>query len=48
MLLMTAAFFHTWVEKFTGLMVAFAGLWVVYFLPRGVPAVRAVLGMPGV
>lgn len=48
MLLMTAAFFHTWVEKLTGLMVAFAGLWVVYFLPRGVPAVRAVLGMPGV
>jgi hypothetical protein len=48
MLLMTAAFFHTWFEKFTGLLVAFAGLWVVYFLPRGIPAVRAVLGMPGV
>jgi len=48
MLLMTAAFFHTWFEKFTGLLVAFAGLWVVYFLPRGVPALRAVLGMPGV
>jgi Inositol phospholipid synthesis and fat-storage-inducing TM len=47
MLLMTAAFFHTWVEKFTGLLVAFAGLWLVYFLPRGVPAVRNVLGMPG-
>ncbi|KAF2502742.1 hypothetical protein BU16DRAFT_449764 [Lophium mytilinum] len=48
MLLMTAAFFHTWFEKFTGLLVAFAGLWVVYFLPRGVPALRAVIGMPGV
>jgi hypothetical protein len=48
MLLMTAAFFHTWFEKFTGLLVAFAGLWVVYFLPRGSPSVRAVLGMPGV
>ncbi|KAF1971322.1 hypothetical protein BU23DRAFT_556119 [Bimuria novae-zelandiae CBS 107.79] len=48
MLLMTAAFFHTWFEKFTGFLVAFAGLWVVYFLPRGVPQVRAVLGMPGV
>lgn len=48
MLLMTAAFFHTWFEKFTGLLVAFAGLWTVYFLPRGVPQVRAVLGMPGV
>lgn len=48
MLLMTAAYFHTWFEKFTGLLVAFAGLWVVYFLPRGIPEVRAVLGMPGV
>lgn len=48
MLLMTAAYFHTWFEKFTGLLVAFAGLWCVYFLPRGIPQVRAVLGMPGV
>ncbi|KAF2198185.1 hypothetical protein GQ43DRAFT_443588 [Delitschia confertaspora ATCC 74209] len=48
MLLMTAAYFHTWFEKFTGLAMAFAWLWGVYFLPRGVPALRAVLGMPGV
>ncbi len=48
MLLMTAAFFHTWFEKFTGLVVAFASIWAVYFLPRGVPALRAVIGMPGV
>ncbi len=48
MLLMTAAYFHTWFEKFTGLMVAFVGLWIVYFLPRAVPQVRAILGMPGV
>jgi len=48
MLLMTAAYFHTWFEKFTGLLVAFAALWTVYFLPRGVPQVRAWLGMPGV
>ncbi|KAF2476814.1 uncharacterized protein BDR25DRAFT_299988 [Lindgomyces ingoldianus] len=48
MLLMTAAYFHTWFEKFTGLLVAFSGLWIVYFLPRGVPGLRAVLGMPGV
>ena len=47
MLLMTAAFFHTWFEKFTGLVVALAGLWIVYFIPRGVPMVRAVVGMPG-
>ncbi|KAH7135082.1 inositol phospholipid synthesis and fat-storage-inducing TM-domain-containing protein [Dendryphion nanum] len=48
MLLMTAAFFHTWFEKFTGLLVAFCGLGAVYFLPRGLPGLRAVLGMPGV
>ncbi|MCJ1387285.1 hypothetical protein MMC18_000126 [Xylographa bjoerkii] len=48
MLLMTAAYFHTWFEKFTGLVVAFAGLFAVYFLPRAVPAMRSVVGMPGV
>src|SRR5579871_4087457 len=47
MLLMTAAFFHTWFEKFTGLVVALAGIWIVYFIPRGMPMVRAVVGMPG-
>lgn len=47
MLLMTAAFFHTWSEKLSGLVVAFAGLWAVYFLPRGSPALRSVFGMPG-
>lgn len=48
MLLMTAAYFHTWFEKFTGLTVAFTAIWVVYFLPRAVPVVRKVVGMPGV
>lgn len=48
MLLMTAAYFHTWFEKFTGLLVAFSGIFVVYFLPRAVPALRAVIGMPGI
>jgi len=47
MLLMTAAFFHTWFEKFTGFLVAFLGIGLIYFLPRGVPQARAVLGMPG-
>ncbi|CZS93435.1 probable SCS3 Inositol phospholipid synthesis protein [Rhynchosporium graminicola] len=47
MLLMTAAYFHTWFEKFTGLLVAFSGIFFVYFLPRVVPALRDVLGMPG-
>lgn len=47
MLLMTAAFFHTWIEKSTGLLVAFTALWTIYFAPRGVPALRKVIGMPG-
>lgn len=47
MLLMTAAYFHTWFEKFTGLLVAFSGIFVVYFLPRVIPAMRDVVGMPG-
>lgn len=48
MLLMTAAYFHTWLEKFTGFLVAFGVIYTVYFVPRGVPALRDVLGMPGV
>ncbi|KAM0803362.1 inositol phospholipid synthesis and fat-storage-inducing TM-domain-containing protein [Usnea florida] len=48
MLLMTAAYFHTWFEKLTGLLTAFAGVFVVYFLPRALPAMRDIIGMPGV
>ncbi|CAN8097575.1 unnamed protein product [Discula destructiva] len=48
MLLMTAIFFHTWFEKFTGLLVALTGLYAVYFLPRILPPLRAVIGLPGI
>ncbi|KFH48844.1 FIT family protein-like protein [Hapsidospora chrysogenum ATCC 11550] len=48
MLLMTAIYFHTWVEKFTGLWTAAMGFYVVYIIPRFVPAVRSVVGLPGV
>jgi len=48
MLLMTAAYFHTWFEKLTGLFVAFMGIYLVYFVPRYVPGLRAIIGMPGV
>jgi hypothetical protein len=48
MLLMTAAYFHTWFEKVTGLLVAFGAIYAVYFLPRGVPAIRPLFGLPGV
>lgn len=66
MLLMTAAYFHTWFEKvcinfnliksyrrlifkqFTGLLTAWLGIFVVFMLPRVVPALRDFIGMPGV
>jgi hypothetical protein len=47
MLLMTAIYFHTWVEKFTGLLTALIGLYAVYVVPRFVPALRGVVGLPG-
>lgn len=48
MLLMTAAYFHTWFEKFNGLIFAFMGIFSVYFLPRAVPTLRSITGMPGI
>ncbi|KAG5971935.1 hypothetical protein E4U55_000985 [Claviceps digitariae] len=47
MLLMTAIYFHTWFEKLTGLLTALVGIYLVYVLPRFVPAVRAIVGLPG-
>ncbi|CAG9943978.1 unnamed protein product [Clonostachys rosea f. rosea IK726] len=48
MLLMTAIYFHTWFEKFTGLLAAFIGWYIVYIVPRFVPAVRGLIGLPGI
>lgn len=48
MLLMTAIYFHTWFEKLTGLLAALIGVYVVYYVPRFVPAVRSLLGLPGI
>ncbi|KAH7037702.1 inositol phospholipid synthesis and fat-storage-inducing TM-domain-containing protein [Microdochium trichocladiopsis] len=48
MLLMTAIYFHTWFEKVTGFLVAFAGMYSVYILPRFVPPLRGIVGMPGI
>ncbi|KAK0737206.1 inositol phospholipid synthesis and fat-storage-inducing TM-domain-containing protein [Apiosordaria backusii] len=48
MLLMTAIYFHTWFEKLTGLLVALAALYVTYILPRWVPALRSIIGLPGI
>ncbi|KAF6836684.1 inositol phospholipid synthesis protein Scs3p [Colletotrichum plurivorum] len=47
MLLMTAIYFHTWFEKVTGLATALSALYGVYILPRFVPAIRQVIGLPG-
>lgn len=44
MIMMTAIWFHTWLEKLSGLLVAAAAIWGVYFLPEAVPAWRAVVG----
>ncbi|KAF7563978.1 hypothetical protein G7046_g100 [Stylonectria norvegica] len=48
MLLMTAIYFHTWFEKFTGLLTAAVAFYIVYIVPRFVPALRQVLGVPGI
>ncbi|TAQ83799.1 hypothetical protein B7494_g7872 [Chlorociboria aeruginascens] len=48
MLSMTAIYFHTWFEKLTGLLVAYSGIFVAYLLPRFIPSMRRVVGMPGV
>lgn len=48
MLLMTAIYFHSAFERITGLFVALSAIFVVYILPRGVPAYRGVIGMPGI
>lgn len=48
MLLMTAAYFHTWFEKFTGFMLASTALYAIYLLPRGLPIMRQAIGMPGI
>ena len=48
MLLMTAAYFHTWFEKLTGSLLAAAAVYAVYFLPRAVPPLRQIWGLPGV
>ena len=48
MLLMTAAFFHTWAEKSGACILATLVLWAIYVLPRNISTLRALTGMPGV
>jgi hypothetical protein len=44
MFLMTAIWFHTWLEKLSGLLISGSCIWAVYFLPTLLPAWRAIVG----
>jgi hypothetical protein len=44
MLLTTAIWFHTWLEKLSGLLISGSCIWAVYFLPAFLPAWRAIVG----
>ncbi|KAL1971152.1 hypothetical protein VTN77DRAFT_103 [Rasamsonia byssochlamydoides] len=47
MLFMTAIWFHTWMEKVSGLLIALATVYITYFLPQTLPPWRAIIGVPG-
>ncbi|KAL4984232.1 inositol phospholipid synthesis and fat-storage-inducing TM-domain-containing protein [Aspergillus falconensis] len=48
MLLMTAIWFHTWLEKANGLLISLGTIYTIYFLPRRVIPWRNVVGIPGI
>ncbi|GFF30680.1 FIT family protein CG10671 [Aspergillus lentulus] len=48
MLFMTSIWFHTWLEKWSGLLIALGTVYVVYVLPLSVPSWRDIVGIPGV
>ncbi|EEH44196.1 uncharacterized protein PADG_00485 [Paracoccidioides brasiliensis Pb18] len=47
MLLMTAMWFHTWLEKVTGLVIALGVVYTIYFLPGTLEPWRSIVGIPG-
>ncbi|KAL4871521.1 inositol phospholipid synthesis and fat-storage-inducing TM-domain-containing protein [Aspergillus spectabilis] len=47
MLLMTAIWFHTWLEKANGLIISLAAVYTIYVLPRRVIPWRDIVGLPG-
>ncbi|KAJ5911510.1 uncharacterized protein N7473_000813 [Penicillium subrubescens] len=47
MLFMTAIWFHTWLEKWSGLIVALTSVYVIYILPRRLTPWRDIVGVPG-
>ncbi|KAJ5959776.1 Fat storage-inducing transmembrane protein [Penicillium vulpinum] len=48
MLFMTAIWFHTWLEKWSGLFIALSVMYAIYILPRQMASLRDVIGLPGV
>ncbi|KAJ0422378.1 inositol phospholipid synthesis and fat-storage-inducing TM-domain-containing protein [Aspergillus carlsbadensis] len=48
MLLMTAIWFHTWLEKANGLLISLAAVYAIYIVPRRVIPWRNIVGIPGV
>jgi len=48
MLLMTAIWFHTWLEKFSGLLIAISIIYITYYLPRTLTSWRHIIGIPGI
>ncbi|KAJ5122113.1 Fat storage-inducing transmembrane protein [Penicillium atrosanguineum] len=48
MLFMTAIWFHTWLEKWSGLAIALSTIYVIYILPRRLPPWKDIVGLPGV
>ncbi|KAF7164644.1 hypothetical protein CNMCM6106_001096 [Aspergillus hiratsukae] len=48
MLFMTSIWFHTWLEKWSGLLIALGTVYVVYILPLSVPSWRDIVGVPGI
>ncbi|EED20045.1 inositol phospholipid biosynthesis protein Scs3, putative [Talaromyces stipitatus ATCC 10500] len=47
MLFMTAIWFHTWLEKLSGLLISVSVVYITYFLPRSLPAWADIIGIPG-
>jgi hypothetical protein len=48
MLFMTAIWFHTWLEKWSGLFIALSAVYAIYILPRRIAPLKDVVGLPGV
>ncbi|RHZ59719.1 putative inositol phospholipid biosynthesis protein Scs3 [Aspergillus thermomutatus] len=48
MLFMTSIWFHTWLEKWSGLLIALGTVYVIYILPLSVPSWRDIVGIPGI